>query len=451
LAQLFATPAGSDALALAQLGRDNRLVVCAGAGLSRAAPSDLPDGRALARDLHQRLRVLFPGLLDSVAQDDLLAVADALASEAGGLSLLQRLACDAAGFTSAVPNEGHELLALLILEGAVVALLTNWDDCIERAARTERLQVVVTDEDRLLVHGARVFKIHGCATKPDSVLISSAQLAAPPRWASSDFASHVGSCSVVFVGLGDVASYAELRISQLVTDVGDPTHLHVVSPTIKSAWNSTAWAKLVPSLLDENKVQETANVFLDRLARAWVQLMAMDLIAHAQGSGLPNLVDATTRLINSLGASDAATIIRWLRASALEWPSGVTVVHNDSAHRVLLAAAVESGGDFEPVEAERPVRGTVGARKLEALICRGEWAPQVRRAAEHRAAISRGAGHYAPDEVIVFICDGHFGGLPANVDVGDIVDDSAAQDILDGPQSGRLQLTAANDILGAVA
>ena len=38
--------------------RHGRLVVCAGAGLSRALPSDLPSGARLGRMLNERLDVL---------------------------------------------------------------------------------------------------------------------------------------------------------------------------------------------------------------------------------------------------------------------------------------------------------------------------------------------------------------------------------------------------------
>jgi len=109
-------------------------------------------------------------------------------------------------------------------------------------------------------------------------------LSSPPRWASTEFAAHVSTSSVVFVGLGDIASYAKIRVTQLIADVHDVNHLHVVSPSIKDGWSGSEWAILTPSLPEDNKHQETADIFLDRLARAWVYLAFMDLRSAATAS-----------------------------------------------------------------------------------------------------------------------------------------------------------------------
>ena len=65
------------AVALAERGRAGRLVIYAGAGLSRAEPAGLPSGSQVAELVYHRLRVPFPEI-DGCDPHDLTAVADAV-------------------------------------------------------------------------------------------------------------------------------------------------------------------------------------------------------------------------------------------------------------------------------------------------------------------------------------------------------------------------------------
>jgi len=175
LYQPLSEPPGSDAIALATDARQSRLAICAGAGLSRSDPTGLPDGRRLSELIYDQADLAFPGLLTGVRRDDLLEVADRVSSQPDGLGAVQAIAARVAPFTTALSNPGHRVLAALILEGAVTTLLTNWDDCIERAVFTGgRIQAVVTDHDRLHLNGALLLKVHGCATSVESLLITRA-------------------------------------------------------------------------------------------------------------------------------------------------------------------------------------------------------------------------------------------------------------------------------------
>ncbi len=92
-------------------------------------------------------------------RDDLLSVADTVEQLPGGPELLQAALAPAADFTTAEPNYGHHALALLLLEGAVECVVTNYDDCVERGCTASgRLQAIVTDADRATVLGAAVLK-----------------------------------------------------------------------------------------------------------------------------------------------------------------------------------------------------------------------------------------------------------------------------------------------------
>src|SRR5438874_9514113 len=118
----------AQAIALAELARAGRLVVYTGAGLSRSEPTGLPSGAEVAYLAHARLSALFSEMPVCDAHD-LTSVADAVASLPGGLAALRETVVRVAEFTTAAPNYGHRILAVLLLEGVVSALTTNWDDC----------------------------------------------------------------------------------------------------------------------------------------------------------------------------------------------------------------------------------------------------------------------------------------------------------------------------------
>jgi hypothetical protein len=111
------------AVALAQRARSGRLVVYAGAGLSFAEPAGLPSGAEVARRIHARLKDAFP-VLAGVQEDDLVAIADAIAGLPGGEEALRLTAVEVAEFTTATPTYGHATLALMLLEGVLDVLTT---------------------------------------------------------------------------------------------------------------------------------------------------------------------------------------------------------------------------------------------------------------------------------------------------------------------------------------
>src|SRR5687768_8562203 len=99
--------------------RNGELVICAGAGLSVADDSGLPNGRELAERLDRRLEGRFPLYVSPAETDDLLAVADAGRVATAELHQLQTEVAGLARFLSAPRNYGHRALALLIAEGAL--------------------------------------------------------------------------------------------------------------------------------------------------------------------------------------------------------------------------------------------------------------------------------------------------------------------------------------------
>jgi hypothetical protein len=156
-------PTGATAAALAQQALQRRLTVYAGAGISAAPPTNLPGAAGLAERIV--MAVTSAVSMDGVDPHDLTAVGDRLELEPNGVTLLKSTILRVADLKAARCGYAHEVLALLICEGGIVVIETNYDDCIERAAMPERIPVVVTDQDRISVDAGALLKAHGCATR----------------------------------------------------------------------------------------------------------------------------------------------------------------------------------------------------------------------------------------------------------------------------------------------
>ena len=114
------------AFQLAEVACRAPLAIYFGAGVSQASPTRIPGGPQLARLCHERLGAILGA--DAVTCDDpssLTSVCDAAVAHAG-IDLVRRTAIGVAAFTSARPSFGHRVIALLMLEGVVLALTTNW-------------------------------------------------------------------------------------------------------------------------------------------------------------------------------------------------------------------------------------------------------------------------------------------------------------------------------------
>lgn len=155
-----------------------RLVICAGAGLSLALPADLPSGAELGQRLDTRFKQLIAGYASPADPDDLIDVADAGKALEAGEEMLRTEVLKLARFLDADPNYGHRMMAELLCEGAVgVLLLWNWDNCIERVDVTpERLEVARSWDDLDQLEQPSVAKVHGCATRKRTLLITSEDL-----------------------------------------------------------------------------------------------------------------------------------------------------------------------------------------------------------------------------------------------------------------------------------
>ncbi|MGC5172099.1 SIR2 family protein [Microbacterium sp. DT81.1] len=392
----------------------------------------------MASRIVARLSPAFP-ILDDIDATDLPAVADAIAGLEGGESALLQAIVGVAEFTTATPNYAHKLLSVLMLEGVVDVLTTNWDNCIERGSADERPSAVVTSHDLSNITPPSVLKIHGCATQPQSLLVTSAHLAAPPQWVIDETRHRLGAATVAFVGIGDIAGYVRLRIAEAISGVGAIENIRVVSPGIVTGWTSSPWAELIPDLAATQRIAATADEFLEQLGRAYVLGVLGDIALEFADH--PNFLAAVRNAQASITANDALRILVWARRAAVMPHAGVAVFDSESMTVILCALGVLLPGGFY-----LDASGTVRAPEtyLQILVSSGRAsASRMQREAQNRLSAARTEGREVPR----FLVAGGIGwGLGPTLPA-DILDEGRGDDVLDGPLNQRPDIQRAEDVL----
>ena len=431
------------AVSLAEMAAHGRLVLYTGAGLSRGKPSEIPVGAEVARRVHARLvDLLGAEVLAGSDPSNLVSVADVVASTPGGIDLVRRTAVGVAEFTTADPNFGHEVIALLLLEGAVATITTNWDDCIERAGGAERVLAVVSDRDRQEIHTPALLKVHGCATRPDSVLVSTNDLATPPVWARDEINNRLADSHAVFVGIGDVAGYVRVRIEEAINAVGDRTAIYVASPSIGEQWTESQWAQILPDLPEDHRLPMVADQFLDELAAACVR-RKMRTIAEA----IEDQVDTCEAFMRAVTAIDVVTSVdalRWLRASAVPRIAGTSVMDQQAFTLALVALGKLAGTSIEFLP---NARARVDHEVYEVLVGVGNvTATRFRRDADARLIRYRSAGgdlSVAP----TYLVAGSIGRLDASIGPQhDVLGGDDTMDLVAGPLAVGPRFLHAEDV-----
>ena len=430
------------AIELAEVARHTTLAIYAGAGLSQASPTDIPDGREIAQRCYARLvDMLGPDMWDCVDSSNLTSVSDA-AAQNGMLETIRHIVVSVADFTSARPNFSHEVLALLLLEGVAVVITTNWDDCIERAGGEERVLAVISDQDQQQIKMAALLKVHGCATRPTTVLITTEDLAAPPVWARDEVNVHLSNSHTVFVGIGDVAGYARKRIQEAKEAIGTGGTIFVVSPRIQAEWDGSHWAEILPDLPNDRRVSATSDEFLDHLAAASVRRILREMFEAL--SDEPDSADAFDRTRTAFDEQTSVEALRWLRCCCFPHSPGVSATKHQAFSRALIALGM-LGGEAGVVLLPSG-RARAAGIEYEVLVAVGTvTVSKVRREAQARLVSYRSGGR-AVTHLPTFLIAGALGkldkvrGLPANV-----LDDCDVRDLVAGPLAVDPKLVYAED------
>ena len=430
------------AAGLAQIAFNGKLVIYTGAGLSRALPTSIPDGGEIARRCHARLtEVLGPDAFDGVDPSNLPAVADA-AEAAAGRGLIRNTAADVADFTGAHFNLSHELLALLLLEGHIEAITTNWDDCIERAGGDERVLVVISDVDRRQIEGPALMKVHGCATRPPTLLITSQDLEEPQAWARDAVNARLSDSVVVFVGIGDVAGYVRKRIDEATAAVGDSDAVFVVSPSVRDRWPESQWSGVVPDLPEDHRIGTTSDEFLDQLAAACVRrvLRGISEVLAEETTLLENF----ERARSALEQLTSVEVLRWSRSCLYPRKSGRSATQSQAFPHAMMALGVL--GQDDGVGFSEHGRAHAGGKELEILIAsKPVTASQFRREAESRLIHRKSTGDRSDPPT--FLLAGALGRLEEVDDLPEsVLDDPEPDDVVAGPLAVSPRFVHAEDV-----
>jgi hypothetical protein len=445
-------PAPAAVHALALKGKAGRLVIYAGAGISAAQPAGLPVGPELAEKVSTWLLGRVSGL-GAYDNQNLLDVADAVEAQMGGRDLLQEALTEFAEFGEAEPNFAHRALALLLFEGVATVLTTNWDDCIERAAPVgTRLQVIVDNADFGRVRGPAVWKVHGCASRLGSLLVSTQDLATPPLWVNTALAPQLATSTIVFVGIGDIAEYVKVRLRQLLSLAGLAADLRVVSPDIVADWSTSQWSKIPEATLpEERRIGLTADAFMDDLLRAYVGETLAGLRADLLAEGLSGAdVAGVTELLSAMGKTDAATLLEWLRLGRFRPPAGTP---GDSAH---LRTALLAAGTLATTTCILRPGGWLELNGERIMVLAGDGSipgPRLADAARERVTKALSQGVVTLTDSARVVCAGFRGPLKTlapSVAV-DIVEPPSGTDIISGPSAFSVDLLSADELLRGAA
>ena len=127
------------------------------------------------------------------------------------LGELRTRAAEAWAFRDMEPNYGHEMLALLLREGLSQAVSANWDCGVENGGRRVEVAIEGVSRDLDLLHlpsGALpLYKVHGCARRPETLVLTADEVDQPRLWARAKVQNALTAGTVVFLGLGTVGAY----------------------------------------------------------------------------------------------------------------------------------------------------------------------------------------------------------------------------------------------------
>jgi hypothetical protein len=439
-------------LTLSAKARGGDLVLCIGAGISMSQDAALPSGRKLGELLDGRLDGFLDGYLAPGSRADLIAVADAAVVPIGGEAAVQDVVVDLADFETAIPNHGHQVLALLLAEGALIVLSWNWDTCIERAAPAgEYLRVASTPETMALLDKPQLAKVHGCASMRRTLLITSRQLAADtPVWSQEALTSSLRDSVMVFLGIGDVADYAKQRIKDLVNEALTPD-VTLVGRSIRDKWEESVWSNLLPDLHGtERVIQRESDEFLDELARAWTIELLQRVSADATSSK-EDVQAGVTRVTDALGGLTSVEAIRWCRRTFYGLKSGESAVTRQDMGNMLFVLGVLAAQRGADVRTPRPACCVLDKEEVEVLIfIPRTWPAEIDREARRRAEALVSDDHYLGEEVVFVV-----GGTGVMGDVSempqvawDILRDKPAdsENIIDGQTAVRPRFIAESEL-----
>jgi hypothetical protein len=362
-------------------------------------------------------------------------------------------AADAFDFRGISPNFGHEAAALLLREGAIRLISVNWDCGVERGGTEIGIQingVVNAAESTAIAFGLSLSKVHGCASRPQTLAITQADVDEPQGWAVGTVQGALAEAVVVFVGLGTVGMYVQEPIESLVEAWTEASSVLIADPKLSERWK----AALGEEKAAKAHIASDADGFLDDLLRALVleafENCEQDIRALAeQEDWAEKMLEGFERIREAMAEASADSVIRWWRDGVNPSVDGEPFITAQagrwSAMTVALLAA-KDGGQIEVTGLRG--RQSVSSEKhyFEIFSRPDQPANRVETAGRHRIHRRYLEGVYPtpkPVSVVVAGATGKFAAPSAPIDIS--AGDAKASDIAEGIEALPVHFFLAED------
>ena len=304
-----------------------RLLVVCGAGLSMAAPSNLPSAQAVARKCFDKYCLESDPSCDPQLREDL----EALAEHFAGLNTLRSVFIE-----HLVPwsdfvqpsNAGHAALAdFLITRAAVAGLSSNYDTLIERKAWDygSDFRGSLDGDEALVDANSRgpLLKFHGCENRDRSSTVwAPSQLNDPTIAERIDksitwMAANLRKKDLLVVGFWSDWEYLNAVLGSALRAV-EPLSVTVVDLSPTSALEEKApdlWNIANADNVDFEHIEESGADVLDELRRAF----SMSYLRQVLAAGRNAFEEATGKICNpdwlTMTEFDSETLYGWRRDS----------------------------------------------------------------------------------------------------------------------------------------
>jgi SIR2-like domain len=410
--------------ALVDDGRRNRLILYLGAGLSIPSPACGPSGNDVADKLRPIVAELLGVTEADLREPDLESLVARFEHDAPErLNQLKGRAAQVWHFRDMEPAYGHEIVALLLREGLARAVSANWDCGVENGG--VRVEVPIEGISREIdvrdpADGALcLYKLHGCARRPGTLVLTREEVNEPRRWARAKVEDALAGGTVVFVGLGTLGTYVSEPVQEL-TDVwtDGTTTVRVVDPF----GLSPDWKTVLQERADEVALLMGADEFLDDLLRAAVSEalscvgeQARKLHDREQQSWSEATVTGHAALGAALADTPADAVLRWWRDGVTSVRDGQPFIFDSAGQTALMCIAQLAADDGSQMIAS----GTDGSltirtkhRYFESAYRPLEHCGDVANLVRARIDLRRRNGWYAPGTPITVAITGATGKFP---------------------------------------
>jgi len=334
---------------------NSNVVFVIGAGVSKASPTNLPLGQEITTSVTSKLPYTSLACCITAALDNnLLSIADAAeANSAESLRLLQKIILELFDFKTAPPNYAHRCISLLMAEGKLKVMTTNWDNCIEREAVSTYCDLIACRQPSEIGetgNSAMLLKLHGCATIEGSIKVSSTQVN-EVWWAGHQLAVAVESGQVVFLGIGSVAQYLKETIKRIIELSREPLKIKVVDICRSDDWDS-----LLPKHATDFYIPLSAEEFLDDVISSSTmnQMLAASELAReiTQHNNIEriDLNDSVSQVIDFIGVYPSHYLWLWVRRGVFPAICCGAVLESNFVRYIIAMALIHNISPLQSVQ-----------------------------------------------------------------------------------------------------